>query len=66
MKSQKIIGFIKSLGLLSFPKRKNADAAITVIANPGFQFIIIFKNIHSYRVPLAGKRNYFRIRYHLF
>jgi hypothetical protein len=47
------------LGFLFFIEAKNSNRAITITANPGFQFIIIFKDIHTYRVALAGQGNDF-------
>ncbi len=36
-------------------KRKDIDRSIVITANPGFQFIIIFKKIHTYGVACAIK-----------
>lgn len=39
---------------LILSKRKYADRSIIVTANPGLQFVVIFKNINAHRVTFAG------------
>ncbi len=46
-------------GILFFIETEDADRTAVVTAYPGFQPVIVFKYVHTYRVTLAGERDYF-------